>query len=152
MFDLVAGRNGQPAAMDVHFDLPEQETVDLKSHRELSTLVRWVPALGVGYAQRQSGDWLSVSYRDESLKLSSQIWHAIKFKKLDGEIFDPNAPLTGRIDPKIVVAAAKIEIVRPAEETPLEVPKVEPVVPVQSVLLTDRFKKLKLRHIGVRKS
>ena len=167
VFNLVVGRDGRTAAMDVHLDVPfEAEPVDLESHRELLTLVRWIKEKGIGYAQRASGDWASVSYRDVitsgegTLKVGSQIWSGFAFREWDGKLFDPSEPLTGPLDPKNVVQCVSIEI---CKETEIDAPTEEPIeqapvialprvdVESASILLSERFRGKKLKDLGVRR-
>jgi hypothetical protein len=158
-FNTIIGITGQPAAMDVTPVIP-MDPVDLTEHREESTIVRWIPNLQIGMARRESGDWLSFEASEiiteglETLAVGVRLWHAIAFKERFGVKFDPSRPLVQRLDPKYHVNAVNIEIVM-AEEQPapaepeIEVLKVE--VP-HSILMDDKFKKLKLRNIGIRKS
>ncbi len=158
-FTVTAGnRPGRDAAMDVvPFEPFVAEPVDLVAHRELSTVVRLTPS-GLGYAKRETGEWISFDaaevITEGELKIGSQIWHGIKFKSWGGKPFNPNAPLTGPIDPKSVVSCSDIEIVVPTEEPPI--PEQEAVVDVAktevptSVLLSDKFRQTPLRKLGIR--
>jgi len=147
-FNIVTGRNGEPAAMDVCPYEPFAEPVDLSTHRELSTIVHWVTVHQIGIARRESGDWLAVSHRNvitsgiETLKVGSKIWHGIGFK----DDFDPSRPLQEALDPKEVVRAMEIEICVPDSES-TALPPAAPVSP----LMTPRFRNTPVRQIGVRR-
>jgi cold shock CspA family protein len=140
------------AAMDVTaFEPFATEPVDLKSHFELSEVVRWTAhpkAGGVGFAQRAGGDW--VRFRDrnistlgiEQLRPGMFIWHQIGFKFHNGRMFHPSEPLQGPVDPKDVVRAVNISICLEAEQQPQK--QVHP-------LLSDRLKDTQLKNIRVRR-
>ncbi|MGH2510746.1 MAG: hypothetical protein ACRDHZ_25550 [Ktedonobacteraceae bacterium] len=155
-FTVVAGnRAGRDAAMDVFVYEPFADPIDLGSHRELSTLVRWIPEQGVGYAQRESNDWIRVAAEnvitEGSLKIGSQIWHAISFREYDGAIFDPNLPLKFPVDPKNVVEATMIEICMPeAAESMIEPVAQKVDVVTASILLSEKFRRTPLRRLGIR--
>lgn len=155
-FQEIAGnRPGRSAAMDIVPYEPFIDSVDLDQHRELLTLVRWIPEQKIGYAQRESGDWVSVSHNQiisegtESLKSGSSLWAGIGFRIWNGKLFDPADPLTSPIDPKNCVKAVQVEIVMPTEVPAVEVSEIEES---KSVLLMDRFKSIPLKKIGIRKS
>lgn len=144
-FQIVPGRDGKQAALDVTPYEPFADPVDLAAHRELSTIVHWVPIHRIGIARRQSGDWIAVSHRDvittgmETLKVGSQIWHSIGFR--DG--FNPAAPLEQQVDPKEVVQATQVEIC---------LPEARPAPVTVSLLLAPRLRTVKLRNIRIRKT
>jgi hypothetical protein len=163
-FSVYEARPGWMVAYDLHPYEPFAEPVDLRSHRELSTVVRWKPDVGpagAGLAQRESGDWISFRGTDviteglDELTVGMSLWHGIGFAAdMDGKVFDPKQPLTLKIEPKDVVRARHIEICMPEKQVEPEPELPEPTGPAEAVhpLLTARKRAVRLRDIRFKKT